>query len=242
MSELDSYLSQLKNKKEETEERSQKHLIKIKGSLNNLEKIGGRILSLSKKCTNSAVNGHIIEAEDPLKDAGKLVDEFNRNLSEIRTRLATILKRHRVTTNELQNLYSKIKALEDDFSRGKEEFWEAKITYLYFKDAKKIFHPRKSSDCDFEIYAGALADFCGELLRRARADVFNSAKSTDNIKIYYRDTKNIYNALSSFSFSNSSGVRNKMEHVKGYIAEFERILYELKIYDLRRNNNHTEKA
>lgn len=242
MSKLHLYLNQLKNKKEKTEERNQKRLIKIKDLLRGLEKIGGKILSLSKKGINAAVNGNLPEAEESLKDAGKIVNEFIKGLSKIRVYLANILKEHRVTTNDLQDLYSKIKILENDFSRAMEEFFEAKITYLYFRDAGESFDPKNLFNCSFEVYAGALADFCGELLRRARLDIINDAGSIANIETYYRDTKNIHDVLSSFSFSNSSGVRSKMEQVKGYIQEFERILYDIKIADLRRNKNYVKRA
>lgn len=241
MSKLLLYLNQLKNKKEKTEERNQKRLIEIKDLLRGLEKIGGKILSLSKKGINAAVNGNLPGAEESLKDAEKIVNEFIRGLSKIRARLANILKGHRVTTNDFQDIYSKIKIIENDFSQAMEEFFEAKITYLYFRDAGKSTYPNLFN-CSFEIYAGALADFCGELLRRARLDIINDVESTANIKAYYRDAKSIHDVLSSFSFSNSSGVRSKMEHVKGYIQKFEKILYDLKIADLRRNNNYFKRA
>ncbi len=70
---------------------------------------------------------------------------------------------------------------------------------------------------------------CGELVRKARLEIIEETGLVANIKKYYGDTKEIYKNLSSLSYSNKSGLRNKMEQLQNYIKEFEKILYDLSV-------------
>lgn len=220
------FLINLKERKKKSEKKSRRSLDIIRKLLDDLEYFGGDILTLSKKSINYSINSDLIKADISLKKAEKKVNIFNKNLLKARNILRELLGE----INNFQNTYSKIELFEKKFSGAKEEFFEAKILYSYIKsDRRKILGPENFPLADIETYAGGLSDFCGELLRRAKLDIIKKSNCSKEIEKYYQDTKAIYQILAKFSFSNKSGIRSKVDNLKGYISEFENLFYDLKI-------------
>lgn len=225
-----NYLKQLEKKENEKLEKARKASILSKdirynfiNSIRNLESEGGNILKLSKKAINNLTNGDGVKAGGYLIEALKKIKSFDENVLELKKEFE--IKRPSIEQADVQEI--KIDILENDFLSAKEEYLEAKILFSYLKNGL-IYKPRESLLKDFKSYAGALSDFCGELLRKARLDIIEKQYSKKEIKKYYQDIKDIYQILSNFSFSNKSGVRHKMEQLKDYIKGFEDILFNLK--------------
>lgn len=218
------FLTNLKERKEKSEKKSRQSLGMIRKLLDDLEYFGGDILALSKESINYSINSDLIKADISLKKAEKKVDAFNKNLLKARNVLRELLGE----INNFQNIYNKIELFGKNFSNAKEEFFEAKILYSYIKsDRRKILGLANFPLADIETYAGGLSDFCGELLRRAKLDITKKSNCSKEIEKYYQDTKAVYQILAKFSFSNKSGIRSKVDNLKGYIFEFENLLYNL---------------
>lgn len=222
------YLNKLRGIKGKLEKQNQQSLDVITDLLKEIERLGGSILALSKDAINASINNRTSRAKTSLKEAEKKIIKFGKNMSKVRGFLTKLLLSPSLKMGDLQNIYVRIDSLEKNFSDAKEEFFEAKILHSYLQDSKKeILEPEKLLLVDFETYAGALSDFCGELLRKAKLDIIKRPNSEKRIKKYYQDTYNIYQAISNFSFSNKSGIRQKVENLKKYIRVFEDLLYDL---------------
>ncbi len=227
---LIKYLNILKKGKEKLEKQEQHFLAKVKNLFGNLDNSGGNILTLSKESINASINENFDIALSSLKGAQKEIIQFDKILFKARRILGGLLTDHKLKAGDLQNVYQRLDAFEKDFSAAKEEFFEAKILYFYLKDNKrKILGPTELPLADFEAYAGALSDFCGELIRKARLCVVKSFRCESDIGKYLRNTQDIYQSLANFAFSNKSGLRQKIEHLKNYIVEFEKLLYDSKL-------------
>jgi predicted translin family RNA/ssDNA-binding protein len=210
------------------EEKSKTNLIGIEKLTNELESLGGEILKLSKESINSSINDDSGPGKKFLTEAEKKINTFDKKLNKIRHRLGQSLQMFNLKLSELQRPYSSLDKLEKDFVCAKEEFFEAELLYNYLASGKNIFDFAEKL-LDFESYAGAASDFCGELVRKAKLDIIKENDKESNIEKYYKEIQLVYQTLSNFSFSNKSGIRAKVENLKGYIKKMEDIRYDLKI-------------
>lgn len=220
-------LDKLKKKKDDLEKKDRKTFNIIMDYLIELEKLGGDIRMLSKDAMNAVVNDNFKKAKFSLGKAEKNIKKFNKRLDKIRKFLSNCFCNLKLKIGDFQNVYSRIENFEKDFSDAKEEFFEAKILYSYVKE-RKILKPKELLLTDFETYAGALSDFCGELLRKVRSDVVQKRITKKEVGKYHKEVQNIYQILANFSFSNKSGVRQKVENLKRCIQRFEDLLYDFK--------------
>jgi len=226
---LVQYLTKLKKNKDGRESRGKCSLDKVLISIGELEGLGGDILALSKEAINASINNNLSKAREVLKEGGRKLKVFNRGILRVRGRLGELLQNSQLEIGDFQSIYPRIIILEKDFSDAKEEFFEAKILYSYTRstDRKEILGPEQLELIGFKTYAGALSDFCGELLRKARLSIIENPDCEKEIKKYLQTTKSIYQALAKFAFSRKSGVRPKVEALKGYISGIENLLYDL---------------
>jgi len=220
------HLDKLKKKNERLEIRRRQSFDKIFYLSKEMENLGGDILTCSKEIIAACLKNDVGVASNRLRTAEENMKKFNGKLFRCRGILGNLLTNTQLKANDLQNVYSKLESFEKDFSSAKEEFFEAKILYFYIEEGK-ILRPADLFLSDFETYAGALSDFCGELLRKARLDFTKDSTSTmKSIKRYYDITQDIHQALLSFAFSNKSGIRPKIGHLEGYIRGFEDLFYD----------------
>ncbi len=223
------YLNKLKKSKDGLENKQKNSLSAIENQLKELEGLGGQIRSSSKEAINASINEDLTEAGKLLRKTIGEVNKFDKKLSKVKCMLGKILTDSRLKIGDLQNTYVQVEALEKDFLAAREEFYEAQILLLYLKSSKKEILMPKELLSDFETYAGALGDFCGELLRKAKLDIIKKSDVEEKVKKYYQDAQYIYQVLANFSFSNKSGIRTKVDHLKGYIGGLEEILYDLNL-------------
>ena len=196
------------------------HFIKL---TKELEDIGGGILKLSKKAISDLTNNEGGRAENFLVEAFEKIKSFDNKFLKLKKEFEA--QKTDIEQGDIQEI--RISKLENDFLNAKEEYLEAKILFFYLKKGI-IYKPKEKLLEDFKSYSGALSDFCGELLRKARLDIIEKQYSKKEIKKYYQDIKYIYQVLSNFSFSNKSGVCRKMEQLKDHIKGFEDILFDLR--------------
>lgn len=224
---ITKYLKNLKSISEDNEIKSKKSMRAIMDVLRTVDDTGGEILKLSKQSINNSINKKYKKAEIDLKEAYEHIKNLDKTLKNAKEIIAEGVAKSEIRLAYLQNI--KMDILENDFIKAREEFLEAKILFHYLSSRKKeIIMPDQELLANFELYAGGLADFSGELLRKARLDIIEKKNAANDIKKYYKDTKYVYEVLSGFAFSNKSGVRTKMEQVKSYILKFEELLYNLK--------------
>jgi predicted translin family RNA/ssDNA-binding protein len=225
----------LEHKKKKREELSKKKMAdfkleigELKEILDKQEYVGGEILKAAKEAINSTINDRLKNADKVLEDAHKKLEELEKTLDETTRKIKLVKADSHYKITEAINLYKRLDYFYKDLGAAKEEYYEAFILHFYLKDKKRRMLSPRNYRIGFETYAGAVADFCGELLRRARLEVIKgSGNVKENIEIYYQDTLKVYQALSNFSFSNKSGIRTKVENVKNYIKGLEDILYDL---------------
>lgn len=220
------HLNKLKKKNECLEIQRRQSFDKIFYLFNKMENFGGDILTCSKEIITACLKNDASAASNRLRTAEEDMKKFNSKLLKCKDILGNLLTNTRLKANNLQNVYSKLESFERDFSSAKEEFFEAKILYFYIEEGK-ILRPADLFLSDFETYAGALSDFCGELLRKAKLDFTKDPANTmKSIKRYYDVTQDIHQALLSFAFSNKSGIRPKIGHLEEYIRRFEDLFYD----------------
>ena len=213
------------NKLNVREQQSREIAEKLLGALKKIEGDGGAILKCSKEATNFAVNGELTKASRSLKEAYAMIVALDKSIRSLRTTLARHITKAEVRMGDLQSI--KLEALESDFQSAKEEFLEAKILIHYLATGKILSVTPDDLVGDFMSYAGALSDFCGELVRTARLAVIKDQFPATDLKHYYATATEIYATLSNFAFSNKSGMRNKLEQLKQHISRLEDILYSL---------------
>lgn len=225
MNTIDKNLKEFKSELENLEKNKREFWSCLTELIREAENCGDEILKLSKEIINDSINRNFIKASKTIRRGSKKIKIFNNRILSIKKEIAKFIAQSKIEIGKIGEL--KISKLDDDFSSAREEFLEANLLFTYLKTGR-IFNPTNSLLRDFKIYAGALADFCGELIRRARLDMIEG-RDTKDIKKYQQILNAIYQSLSSFAFSNRSGVRGKVEHLKGYIKELESILYNNKI-------------
>ena len=219
---LKKFKSELENSEKNTE-KSWSYLTKL---IRETENRGDEILKLSKEAINYSINGNFANASKTISLGNRAIKIFNGNILSIKKTVAESISKSEIEIKKINEL--KIHKLDDDFSSAREEFLEANFLFTYLKTGK-LLDPTNPLLRDFKIYAGALADFCGELIRRARLDIIEDRNTIKDIKKYRKVLNEIYLSLSGFAFSNSSGVRGKVENLKRYIGELENILYSNRI-------------
>ncbi|MFC1615276.1 hypothetical protein ACFL2L_00585 [Patescibacteria group bacterium] len=224
-----THINNLKNKTLEKEDNGKDYLSDILFLTRKIDDSGGVILKLSKQSINYSINENFKQAKCDLDNGYKEIIEFAKTLSIIKTKIGQGIANSKINGYAYQKI--KVDLLEMDFIKAREEFMEAKILFHYLRSSKKeVITPKESLLANFEIYCGGLSDFCGELLRKARLDIIQKNNSIKDIKKYHNDTKEIYALLSNFAFSNKSGIRTKLEHLKSYISAFEKMLYDMSKY------------
>jgi len=224
-----NYLNKLKNEKEKGEKKGQEHVNALTNLFMELEILGGRIRVLSKEAINATINNSLAKAEKSLKNAGEGIAKFDADFSRAKKVLGAALLTVGFKAGYIQNISGQMYSMERDFSSAREEFFEAKILYAYIKSGGDLPLMEDSPFIDFETYSGALSDFCGELLRKARLDIMRDKSAAERVENYYNETQRTYQLLSHFSFSNKSGIRSKVENLKNYIKNFEDLFYDLKL-------------
>jgi len=226
MNTIDKNLKEFKSELENSEKNigeSWSYLAKL---IREAENRGDEILKLSKETINYSINGNFTSASKTIRRGSKAIKIFNTKILSLKKEVAIFFSQSKIEIGKINEL--KIPKLDDDFSSAREEFLEANFLFTYLKTGK-LLNPTDPLLKDFKIYAGALADFCGELIRRARLDMIEGKNTIKDIKKYRQVLNGIYQSLSGFAFSNRSGVRVKVEHLKEYINELESILYHSKI-------------
>jgi len=215
---LKEFKSELENSEKDSRE-SWNHLTEL---IRKAENRGGEILKLSKEAINNSINGNFASASKTISRGNKAIKIFNNNILFLKKEVAKFITQSKIEIGKIGEL--KISKLDEDFLNAREEFLEAYFLFTYLKTGElpNLTNPLLR---DFRIYAGALADFCGELIRHARLSVIKGKDPTSEVKKYQKLLNEIYQSLSGFAFSNRSGVRKKVEHLKEYIGELENILY-----------------
>ncbi|MFA5249106.1 MAG: hypothetical protein WC397_01045 [Candidatus Paceibacterota bacterium] len=218
------YISGLKEELDKKDERCRHILDAASAALRDLDSRSSEVLKASKVSINDSLNGRFDLAGEALENAVKKLEDLDKDVSAFRRSLGKEMSDSTVTAGNLQNV--RIDSAENIFSSAAEECLEAKLLYMYLSKKGKVEAPKEKVFSNLETYVGGLCDMCGELLRKAKLDVISERRDTEKIKTYYADVKEIYDTLSSFAFSNRSGLRAKVEHLKGYIAGLENILYD----------------
>ena len=183
---MKNYLNKLKKNKDDLEKRQKQSLNKITEQIKKLEGAGNTILSYSKEAINASINENLFKASKLLSKVTGEIKNFSKGLSKVRFFFGKILVDSRLKTSDFQNVYAQVETLEKDFSAAKEEFYEARILFSYLESGKNKILIFRELSSDFEIYTGALADFCGELLRKAKLDVVTKVNAEKDIKKYYQ--------------------------------------------------------
>ena len=226
MGTIEKNLRGFKSKLENSEKSSGESWNHLTSLVRHAENHGDKILKLSKEAINDSIGGNFTGALQAIRRGNMAIEIFNNKILFLKKETARFITQAKVEIGKVNEL--KISKLDDDFSSAREEFLEANLLFTYLKTGK-LLNPTNPLLKDFKIYAGALADFCGELVRRARLDMIESKNTIQDIKKYHQSLNKIYQSLSGFAFSNRSGVRAKVENLKGYIRELENILYSSKV-------------
>ena len=220
-----NYIQSLKEKSDTSDEKIKQILDGVALMIRDLDALATEVLKASKTAINNTLHGREVTAQKDLKEAKKKLLFLQKKVEMYKQSLGKDVAASQIKINNLQN--SKFDSADTLLAAAKEECLEAHLLYTYLSSGRKVDIPKEPVFQDLESYIGALCDMCGELLRKARLEVIEKTGSQENIEHYYRDTKNIYDTLSTFAFSNKSGLRGKIEQLKGYIAVFEGILYDI---------------
>jgi len=220
-----TFLRALYAKNEDLRKKKESILSKLKKNIIDFELQPGEVLKLSKESINHCINERMSKAQKSLGEAEKLIQKCDKQIDILKKDVFVEITASTLRLKDLQNL--KLDQLEDSLTKAKEEFLEAKILFHFYKEGK-LYKPHTKSLKDFNNYVGGLSDFCGELLRKLRVNIIKS-KITDNAFEKYLSLMNrIYEELSMYSFANPSGNRPKIEQLKGFIKEVEKMRYEQK--------------
>lgn len=187
----------------------------------------GQLLKLSKEIINDVVQNRLSEAKAKLRIGDDLIKRFHKDLFNLKKTIGMHVEKSNLLLKDLQHL--KLEQLEEGFEKAKEEFLEGKILYTYISQGK-IYMPTDKHLNNFDTYIGALSDFCGELVRRARSEAIASGNNVhESIKKYRKTTEDIFHMISEYAYSNSSGNRQKLEQLKGFLDMFDKFSYDLKV-------------
>lgn len=207
-------------------------LLGLKKELIDLELSAGRLLKNSKQAINSAVSGNIADAKSKLNDAELFIKRFDKNILNLKKEINRNIEKSLIHLKDLSQI--RLDQLEENFKKAEEEYLEAKILFIFLTKGT-IYEASGINLKEFDTYVGGMADFCGELVRKARSESMISGFSNINIERYKKTTMEIYEDLIEYSFSNSSGNRGKIEQLKGYIDAFDRILCDFNSKEVMKN-------
>ena len=198
MNKISKNLKKFKSELERSEKSTEKSLDYLTKLIKETENSGGDILKLSKEAINYSINGNFTSASKTISLGNKAIKIFNKKILFIKKTIAGSISKSEIEIKKIHEL--KIHKLDNDFSSAREEFLEANFLFTYLKTGKllDLTNPLLR---DFKIYAGALADFCGELIRRARLDIIEDRNTIEDIKKYRKVVNEIYLSLSGFAFS-----------------------------------------
>lgn len=219
------YIKALFDNDKSLEEKKESFLTSLKKEIINLESTGGYVLKLSKQVISSVISNKLSDAKKKLEEGEGKIKDFEIDLDKLKKKIAEGIKNSTLQLKDLQQV--KLDSLEGNFENAKEEFLEAKILITFFEKGG-IYKPNSKNLKDFNIYAGGLSDFCGELVRIARLATIQSTDPVKDVTRYLNVTSDAYEQLSAFAFSNASGNRQKIEQLKSFIRAFEEILYDLR--------------
>lgn len=201
-----------------------KFLLELKKEIIDLELGAGKLLKVSKQAINLAINGNITDAKIKLIEAEIFIKKFDENILGLKKKININIEKSLVQLKDLSQI--RLDQIEENFKKAKEEYLEAKILFVFL--TKGIIYKATDKNLkEFNTYVGGIADFCGELVRKARSESIVPGFSKANIERYKKTTLEIYEDLIEYSFSNSSGNRGKIEQLKGYIDAFDRILHDI---------------
>ena len=224
------YLKKLKHDRDEGEKKIQRAAQLTSKHYQELEGSGGEIIFLSKESMNQSLHDDFDRANATLREAEKRLFQFKKKLGKVQAEVSKFVAEAQFRTAYFSTIISGLQSAEHNLLEAKEEFFEAKILHVYLRsDHHKFLEPHQLPMCDFDSYAGALSDVTGELLRKARLCLIGADGNCEKkVRQYYEDAKIIYLVLSSFTFSNKSGIRSKMEALKNNILKFEEILMDVR--------------
>jgi len=223
----DAYIKSLFGREKGLQKKKEGNLLDLKKRYLDVELRAGELMKLSKEIINEVVQNRISGAQIKIETGESLIKNVHGDFLNLRKLIAQYLENSVLQLKDLQQL--KVDQLEDNFEKAKEEFLEGRILFEFI-DKGKLYEPKDEYLKDFDTYAGALSDFCGELVRRARSEVVSSGvKAIESIKGYRKITQEIYQILTEYAFSNSSGNRGKIEQLKGFLDSFDRFSYDVKI-------------
>ena len=224
---MNKYLRKLFDDHKNLSEKRENNLRNIKKHTLFSDPRGGQLLKLSKEIINDVVQNRPNEARTKIKIGEALIRNFHKDLLSLKKTIGMYVMESVLPLKELQNV--KLEQLEESFEKAKEEFLEGKILYIYISQGK-LYMPTEKHLKSFDTYAGALSDFCGELVRKARSEAVASVVNIhESIKRYRKTTEEIFHMLSEFAFSNSGGNRYKIEQLKGFLDLFDQFSYDLKV-------------
>lgn len=222
-----TFIQTLYEKNKVRREKKESILTKLKKDIIDFERQPGEVLKLSKESINHCINERMNAAQKSLGKAEKSIQKCDKQLLILKEKVAVEVTASTLQLKDLQNL--KLDQLENSLTIAKEEFLEAKILFHFDKDGK-LYKPHTKSLKDFNNYVGGLSDFCGELLRKLRLNIIKSKTTDKSFEKYLSLMNKIYEELSKYSFTNASGNRPKIEQLKGYIKEVEKMQYEKDYY------------
>ncbi|GEM_PF-6354341 len=223
----DTYIKSLSVREKSLQKKKEENVLDLKKRYLDVESHGGELMRLSKEVINEVVQNRISSAEIKIQTGESLIKNIHGDFVNLRKFIAQYLGESMLQLKDLPQL--KVDQLEDSFEKAKEEFLEGRILFEFISKGR-LYEPTDEYLKDFDTYAGALSDFCGELVRRARSEVVSfGIKTTESIKGYRKITEEIYQILTEYAFSNSSGNRGKIEQLKNFLDSFDKFSYDVKI-------------
>lgn len=105
-----------------------------------------------------------------------------------------------------------------------EEYVEAKAYLIFVKEQKVILPDNLPKFIHYETYLGGIADFTGEMSKRAV--VLATKGNFDEVKIIKNSIEEIHELFLSFDFR-SGELRKKAESIKYNLSKVENVLYDI---------------
>jgi predicted translin family RNA/ssDNA-binding protein len=217
------HITRLKRQADTMEEKNRQTIDAAAKSIRDFDSRTSEILKTSKKSINEALHDRFDVAEKLLREATTQLKDLYKRRAAFKKSLTWNIQKSETTINSLQNV--KADSLDNLFESAAEECLEARLLLKYLIKGN-VEMPTEIVFNNLETYVGALCDMCGELLRKSRLEIINGDPALENVGTHYNNTKRIYDTLSSFAFSNKSGLRSKIENLKNYIRDFEKMLYD----------------
>ena len=165
----------------------------------------------------------IKKSRDLLKISKQIIYAVHKNDMQ---KCVNYSKKALIILNELKKIIKKSPVLEFSgaFKAGVEEYAEAMIYSGFVRTGKIISY--KSLKIDSELYLMGLADFTGELVRKA---VFLAGKGEVNKVMKIKDLVDaVYGEMLGFDLRNSD-IRRKFDSIKYNLKKLEGLVLDLQI-------------